>query len=158
MKQYKDTPYYVTEDGKVFRDEKQIFGWITKKGYQQIKLYCFGIKKHAYIHRMVGDLFVPNPENKPQINHKNGNKLDNRVENLEWVTNQENINHSVENGLRPVGIDVPAHKLSVEDILWIRKNFVKGDSNLGCMGLGKKFGVNASCISKIVNNKMWKHI
>lgn len=158
MKQYRDTPYYITEDGKIYRNGREIFGWITKKGYRQITIYFNGEKRKEYIHRIVGELYLDNPDNKPQINHKNGNKLDNRIENLEWVTNQENRTHALENGLHPVGEDVTAHKLTEKEVLWIRNNYIPKHPEFGGIGLAEKFNVNSSCISKIINNTRWKHI
>lgn len=67
--------------------------------YLYVKLYKDGIQKLAFIHRLVAKTFVDNPYGKPYVNHKNGNGFDNRAENLEWVTNSENINHAWEYGL-----------------------------------------------------------
>lgn len=68
--------------------------------YPKVHLYKDGESKFFYTHRLVAMAFIPNQENKPQINHINGNKHDNRVVNLEWVTSQENIQHTVNTGLR----------------------------------------------------------
>ena len=89
--------YIITEKGEVINKHN---GHIVKpqkngKGYYRVSIG----KKLMFVHRLVAEKYIPNPENKPQVNHKNCDKTDNRVENLEWVTNQENRDHMVENGL-----------------------------------------------------------
>ena len=74
--------------------------WLTKRGYCRLTICINGICKKYLVHRLVADAFIPNNENKLQVNHINCVKTDNRVENLEWVTNYENYLHSVENGLQ----------------------------------------------------------
>lgn len=65
------------------------------EGYQRIVLMKDAIKKRYMCHRLVAETFIPNPDNKPFINHINGNRSDNRVENLEWCTQSENERHSI---------------------------------------------------------------
>lgn len=83
--------------------EKLLKAVATANGYCGVNLRSETSKKSLVnIHRLVGTLFVPNPENKPQLNHINGIKTDNRSENLEWCTASENQKHSVCNGLRSI--------------------------------------------------------
>lgn len=72
---------------------------VTWDGYYETSLCKNNKYKYIRTHRLVAETFIPNPENKPQVNHINGDKTDNRVENLEWVTNKENITHAILNGL-----------------------------------------------------------
>ena len=71
----------------------------VKNGYLKLSLHNDGISKNYYLHRLVADAFIPNPDNKEAVNHINGNKLDNKVENLEWTTAKENVNHAIITGL-----------------------------------------------------------
>lgn len=74
----------------------------TKKGYLRVDLTKDGVRRSHQIHRLVAEAFIPNPEGKEQVNHRDGCKLNNAVSNLEWNSNEENILHANENGLRGV--------------------------------------------------------
>lgn len=80
-------------------NERQKNFYTTHKGYLEVVLSNRGIDKRYSVHRVVAKTFINNTENKPQVNHKNGIKTDNRVENLEWTTNLENQRHSYRTGL-----------------------------------------------------------
>lgn len=82
-----------------FRKEKILKGQVSQYGYRRIQLFKDSKVKFPGVHRVVAEAFIPNPENKPQVNHKDGNKLNNNVENLEWVTQSENMKHALELGL-----------------------------------------------------------
>ena len=104
-----DNKVIITSDGRVFKRKaiykgnqitgKQLKGWSEFKevkpwlgcGYLQVNLS--GIRIPQLVHRLVAEAFLPNPENKPCVDHINGNRLDNRVENLRWVSHKENCNN-----------------------------------------------------------------
>jgi len=84
--------YEVSTWGRIFNTKtgRYIRPEICKKGYLRVDLYNDAGRKHCKVHRLVAKAFIPNPENKPDINHIDGNNQNNSISNLEWVTNKEN--------------------------------------------------------------------
>lgn len=100
--------YLVTEDGKVFsRFTKRVLKNSLSKstGYYVVNVIVNGKRRPEYVHRLVAKAYLPNPDNLPEVNHKDCNKLNNHKDNLEWVTQEDNIKHSVENKLPQRGED-----------------------------------------------------
>lgn len=125
----------------------------TRHGYAMV----YTGETQERVHRLVAEAFLPNPDNKETVNHIDGHKLNNSVENLEWATHIENMRHAYRTGLivRVSGDKCHSSKLSNEKAAYIRKNYIKRDPEFGLTGLGKKFGVSPTSILRVVNNVNW---
>ena len=97
-RQFKQTNYQVDTEGNVYGPWKKLKPQSTS-GYHKVTVYegSKSDSKQLYIHRMVAETFIPNPKEYKEVNHKNGVKTDNRVQNLEWCDRQYNIDHYWEN-------------------------------------------------------------
>lgn len=126
-------------------------------GYLYITI-CNKSRCHLWIARLVAQAFISNPQSKPQVNHKDGNKLNNHVDNLEWVTCSENIKHSFKIGVHKPpdnrGSKNGRAKLTDKQVLQIRG--LKG--KLTTNDLIKKFKVSRTTINYILNNKSWYNL
>ena len=127
---------------------------LSEKGYLQVNLYRLSKNIPQRVARIVAQSFISNPDNKSQVNHINGIKTDNIVENLEWNTSLENIRHSIVNNLKKTarGEKSGSSKFKNEDILYIR------ESNKINYHLAKEYNVCITTITNIRNKKTWKHI
>lgn len=88
--------HFGNKNSNVIKNLKASF---NNAGYLKIELHKDGKRKMFYVHRIVANAFIPNPNNLPQINHIDGDKTNNKISNLEWVTSKENINHAISNNL-----------------------------------------------------------
>lgn len=138
--------------------ERIISPYISTFGYPSVRMTKGNITKNFKIHRLIAEMFIPNPENKPQVNHINGVKTDNRIENLEWVTHSENLNHALEKSLRimPSGTNVYNSKLTEVIVLTARKRY--SSEKISYQKLANEYGVSKSVMMLAVKGKNWKHI
>lgn len=148
----------VDKKGRVFSKGKEIRGWINSSGYRQVRCYLPPPKKvcDPLVHRLVAFKFIPNPDNLPLINHKDGDKLNNVADNLEWCNHSENLKHAYSSGLTDKrGVKHPSARLSEEDVYAIRK---RRDSGESCRSVADDFGIDKTTVSKIGTRYIWKHL
>ncbi|HRG19212.1 MAG TPA: NUMOD4 motif-containing HNH endonuclease [Flavobacterium lutivivi] len=153
----KKLPREVKNKQSLFMTKERIISpWLSKSKYYSIKIKTKGKNTSFLFHRIVAQAFIPNPENKPQVNHINGIKTDNRIENLEWVTGSENVQHALKTGLLiPFkGENHPSSKLTELQVLEIRKL----KKSMTQKEIGKLFGVKYQVIGNILRNEIWKHV
>lgn len=135
---------------------------VNSFGYETVGFTVDSKTKIYRVHRLVALSFIENPENKPQINHIDGNKTNNNVNNLEWCTSSENQIHSVSTGLSnpsyPVlkGSKNGRSLLKEEQVVEIRNKYIP--YKYSAKKLALEYNVSESCITHILNNTSWKNI
>ena len=143
----KESLYGITTDGKVWsfpcddkynrHNGKWLKQSIDKDGYNHISLSRLKEKSNKRVHRLVAEAFISNPENKPEVNHKDGNKQNNNVDNLEWVSMQDNITHSVKNGISGRGT---MQKRNTSGYIGVSKSYKKWAAYITVSGKVIKLG------------------
>lgn len=146
-----NSEYLISNQGNVKRGEKIIKGWVQNTGYRTI---CIGRKKYS-VHRLVAETFLDNPNNYPIINHKDGNKQNNCVDNLEWCTYKHNINEAQKIGLYDKrNKNMSVNPLRSKKIKLLDKNSNKCKVYKNMKEASISLGYNPSYIShKIVKGK-----
>ncbi len=99
--EYNRRGYSIDKSGNCFSKGKKLSIHVGTCGYFQVNTYSHSKQKTFLVHRLVAILYIPNPSNLPEVNHKDGNKLNNNDWNLEWCTRSENIKHGIDTGLIP---------------------------------------------------------
>lgn len=150
--------YEVSSIGRVksFHGRKEYMKPFLNGGYERMQLTKDKVRKKILTHRLVAMAFLPNVYKKPCINHKDGNKLNNRFSNLEWCTIQENNKHSIDNNLKTdKGEDSPRAKLTNSQVLEIVDLYKKGKNK---SELSRMFNISRRNIYSILTGLRWNHL
>ena len=146
--------------GMANRKGKALSQKTSKHGYNGVTLNKKGNRKDFNVHRLIAITFIMNPDNKPHVNHLDGNKSNNNIDNLEWCTQSENVIHAYKRKL----ITSEARRgersnfalLTEEDVIMIRKIYAKGFSTH--KQIAQIFGMADETIRIIINKTSWKHV
>lgn len=146
---------------RVHRKEKLLVKHIMYKGYERVKLYKTKDEKNTiFVHKLVASSFVLNPNNYTEINHIDGNKINNADSNLEWCSRSHNVRETYRLGLRNPntykGAGNKSSKLTEQDVLNIRQEY--SISKVPIKQLAQKYNTCYSNINYIVNRITWSHI
>lgn len=150
--------YIITNFGWVLNTDKNKIQspFITNNGYLRVCLSFNGKRKKYLIHRLVAEYFIPNPYNYPEVNHKDGNKFNNKVTNLEWVTAKENVIHSYDHSLNHSGeknrMSTITNDQCREICMYLERN------ELTMNEIAKKVGTTRKVVSHIRHKETWTRI
>lgn len=149
--------FMISDCGNVFSKRTNKILKLNKigKGYLAFSTKINGKDICFRVHRLVAKAFIPNVDNKPEVNHKDGDKTNNNFSNLEWVTGKENIIHSIKTGLKihHKGVANPRSALDSEQVKFIRENAKQCGGSYTQKELGMLFGVNYTTIGKCIREK-----
>ncbi len=144
LKQF-DNQYSVTDTGIVYSlkgNKKELIGKISNSGYREVVINHKGKKKYLLVHRLVAENFIYNEFKARTVNHKDGNKLNNSVDNLEWCSDSNNLIHARDNGLLKIKIDKKISEQIKNEIGTIRE-------------IAKKYGIGKTQVGYIKQGKRW---
>ena len=153
--------YQVGNHGRVKNNKtgKILKPYLTR-GYLRVSLYNESGRKCKLVHRLVAEAFLPNPDNKSDVNHINGCKTDANVCNLEWVSASENMSHAHNNRLRPLvntqGENNGFAKLTEAQVIQIKHLLAEG--SITQKAIGSQFNVSLSTVKDIKSGKRWGHL
>ena len=151
--------YSITRDGQLISHHgggNHIKKLPICKGYYRPILWGKDKFYNKTIHRLVAEHFIPNPNNLPEVNHKDGNKLNNKVDNLEWCTAQQNRIHALSTGLASTARGMKDNsKLCDTSVIVIRDSFKAGFKQ---RKIAEYFKIGQAQVSRIVNKKRWEHL
>ncbi len=153
--------YQVSNHGRVKNSKtgKILKPYLTR-GYLRVSLYNESGRKCKLVHRLVAEAFLPNPENKPVVNHINGCKTDSNVSNLEWVSPSENMSHAHSNGLRPK-INTQGEKNGFAKLTEAQVRQIKqclSQTQLTQKEIASQFNISRSTVKNIKSGRRWSHV
>lgn len=144
--------------GTVYKKEKVLSAdRLTKDGYVKVALRKDNVATEFRVHQLVARSFIPNTDNKETVNHIDGDKRNNKEENLEWATRSEQLDHAYKNGLKKP-VSWVNTKLTEEDVREIRNTYKRQSKEYGTVALAKKYGVSNVVIGLIVRGKTYKYV
>ena len=147
--------YLISKSGKIYSTLTESYlKYDNSTRYSKVRLMDRRLGKfiNLLVHRLVAIQFIPNPRNLPEVNHKDGNRHNNSVYNLEWCTTEYNRRHAKENGLYKVEEDNPRAKLTKEQVINIYKEY---DTNKNKSDIAGKYNVSDALIGEIVRGVRW---
>jgi hypothetical protein len=150
--------YKISNFGNVWSVKRKMFRVpsVIGRGYLQVHIFISGKRKCFMVHRLVATHFIDNPENKPQINHIDGDKKNNHYKNLEWCTESENVKHAYSSGLADnKGEKHPGCKLTEDQVKEIR---FKREHGARVIDLMEEYGMSMSAIYQITKRTQWTHV
>ena len=156
--------YNISTEGRIYdtQDHDFVKTFVDKKGYIHVNLrfhYNRNKVKTYRLHRIMASVFLPNPENKPQVNHIDGDKSNNAIWNLEWVTSKENVKHAFETGLHPIySCDKSSHHIYTNEEIENVCKFMYEYPNVYLKDIEKMFGIKYSTLQNLKLHRSWKDI